>query len=59
MCQIYVREINAEVLICLEKNMPDRLSALEEAVKVLAREVVYERAHSSRSVPRGIDSDLV
>lgn len=49
MCQIYVREINAEVLICLEKNMPDRLSALEEAVKVLAREVVKERYNVNKN----------
>ena len=41
--QVYVKEANGEVWIALDKNMGSRLAALEEAVKVLQREVIRER----------------
>lgn len=50
MDQIHIREARSEVLIFLDKNMPDRLTALEEAVRILQREVVRERANANRNV---------
>lgn len=47
--QIYVQEARSEILICLDRHMSDRLSALEEAAKALQREVLHERANPSRN----------
>lgn len=41
--QIHVREANSEVLIFIDKNMGDRINAMEEAVKILQREILRER----------------
>ncbi len=41
--QVYVREANSEVLVCIDKNMGDRLHALEEAGKIILRETLRER----------------
>ena len=52
MDQVQVREVNAEVIIFLEKNYPTRLSALQEASRILNREVIryeaYIRSHDNR-----------
>jgi len=47
--QIYVKEARSEILICLNRHMPDRLTALEEAAKVLQREVLRERSNPDRN----------
>lgn len=46
--EISVREVNAEINIFLGRHMPDRLSALQEAEKILAREVLREKARCTR-----------
>lgn len=50
--QISVREVNSEILIFLDRNLPDRLSALREAVKILQREVIRYEASSDKHSPR-------
>lgn len=42
--EISVREVNAEVNIFLGRNMPSRLSALEEGKRILEREIIRERS---------------
>ncbi len=41
--QIQVRESFSEVLVFIDKNMGDRLHALEEAGKIILRETLRER----------------
>lgn len=43
-----VREVNSEINVWLGRNHPTRLSALEEGAKVLAREVLREKARIAR-----------
>lgn len=63
MDSITVREVNAEINIFLGRNCPTRLSALEEASKILQRELVRERSHSNErthsndSIPRESNSN--
>lgn len=45
--QVYIQEANSEILVMLDKHFSTRLSALEEAAKILAREVLREQAHPS------------
>lgn len=49
---VKVREVNSEVLVFIERNMPDELSALREAAKILLREVMYREQHPSNSFHR-------
>ncbi len=41
--QVHVREANSEVLVFIDRNMGDRLHALEEAGKIILRETLRER----------------
>ena len=41
--QVYVREAFSEVLVCIDRNMGDKLHALEEAGKIILRETLRER----------------
>ncbi len=38
--QVYIQEVNKEILVVLHTNYPTKLSALQEAVRVLQREVL-------------------
>ena len=49
---VIVREVRSEVLVFIDRNMPDELSALREAVKILSREVTYYAAHPDKPFPR-------
>lgn len=49
---ISVREARSEVLVFIDRNMPDELSALREAAKILAREVLYRESHPNNSFSR-------
>jgi len=42
---IHIREANSEILIFLDKNMGSRLAALEEAAKIIGRQLLHERTH--------------
>jgi hypothetical protein len=50
--QVYIREVNGEVLILLDKHLPDKISTLEEAIRVLKVEIIRERTNSSRNFSR-------
>lgn len=41
---VYIKEANREIWVDLGRNVGDRLIALEEAAKAIAREVLRERA---------------
>lgn len=41
--QVYVKEANSEVLILIDRNMGDKINALEEASRILSREIIRER----------------
>lgn len=45
--QVHVREANSEVLIFIDRNVGSRLLALEEATRILQREVLRERTKLS------------
>lgn len=49
---IVVREVNSEVLVFIDRNMPDELSALREAAKILQREVLYRESNPDKSIHR-------
>lgn len=49
---VRVREVNSEVLVFIDRNMPDELSALREAAKILQREVLYRESNSNNSIRR-------
>lgn len=49
---ITVREVNAEINIFLGKNYPSRLSALEEAYKILGRELLHEKSNHPDIISR-------
>lgn len=51
--QVYVREANSEVLVLIDKNMGNRLNALMEAEKILAREIIREKTAYERLNPNG------
>ena len=40
--QVYIQEVNKEILIVLDTNYPTKLSALQEASRVLQREIIRE-----------------
>lgn len=50
--QVYVKEAYSEVLILIDRNMGDRLHALEEAVRILQREVIREQSNPNRNTGR-------
>lgn len=49
---IKIREVNSEVLVFLDKNCSDELSALREAAKILQREVLYRESHPDKYFSR-------
>lgn len=49
---VHVRESNSEVLIFIDRNMGDRIHALEEAIRILRVEVVREQNHIDGSYNR-------
>lgn len=49
---IKIREVNSEVLVFLDRNCPDELSAIREAAKILQREVLYRETHPDKYIPR-------
>ncbi len=49
---VHVREANSEVLIFIDRNVGDKLHALEEAVRILQREVIRERTYIDRNPNR-------
>lgn len=54
---VHVREVNSEILVFLDRNYSTKLHALEEAVKILQREVIREMANENRSrTARSTDS---
>lgn len=57
--QIHIREARSEVLIFLDKHMPDRLTAMEEAARILQREVLRERANPSRNANWKPDDNVI
>jgi hypothetical protein len=58
MNQVYIREARSEVVVLLDKHMPDRLTAIEEASKILQREVIRERANPTRNADWKPDDTL-
>lgn len=54
---VYVKEVNKELWIDLGRNHPTKLSALEEAAKILQREVIRERSRTSRNDYRELHND--
>lgn len=57
--QIQVREARSEVLIFLDRHLPDRLTALEEAVRILQREVIRERTNPNRNINWKSNDDII
>lgn len=47
--QVYIKESNSEVLICIDRNMGDKEHALEEAAKILQRELLRVKANGHNS----------
>ena len=45
---VYVKEVNSEVLVCLDYNHSTKLAALQEAAKALQREVLREQRRIER-----------
>lgn len=45
---IKIREVNSEVLVFLDKNCPDELTAMREAAKILQREVIFRETHPDK-----------
>ena len=41
--QIQVKEAYSEVLVFIDRNVGSRINALEEAYKILGREIIRER----------------
>lgn len=52
MNNITVKEVNSEIhiIVFLNKNFPDKLSAMREATKMLQREVIYYEANPDKRV---------
>lgn len=50
MNNIAVKEVNSEVhiIVFLDRNLPDELSAIREAAKILQREVLYRESHPDK-----------
>lgn len=49
---IKIREVNSEVLVFLDKNCPDELSAMREAIRLLQKEVLYAETNSNKPISR-------
>lgn len=49
---VKIREVNSEVLVFLDKNCPDELTAIREAAKILQREVLYRESHPDKYISR-------
>ena len=47
--QVHIRESRSEILVFLDKHMPDRLSALQEAARIIQREVIREQSNPDRN----------
>lgn len=54
MNNIAIKEVNKEVhiIVFLDKNFPDKISAMKEAAKMLQREVLYYEAHPDKYISR-------
>lgn len=50
--QVQVREAFSEVLVYIDRNMGDKLHALEEASKIILRETLRERDRIRRDAYR-------
>lgn len=50
--QVKVREANGEVLVFLDRHMGDRLHALQEASKIIQREIIREQSGLGSSPDR-------
>ena len=59
MNKVHVREGRSEVLVYIDKHMTDRLSALEEAVRIIQREVIRERNNPDRNANWKPDDHIV
>lgn len=49
---IKIREGRKEIIIFLDKFYPNEFTALEEAAKILQREVMYREAHPNVNFDR-------
>lgn len=54
MNSIAIKEVNSEVhiIVFLDKNFPDKISAMREAAKMLQREVMYYESHPDKYISR-------
>ena len=54
MNNIAIKEVNKEVhiIVFLDRNFPDKISALKEAAKMLQREVIYYESNPDKSLSR-------
>lgn len=54
MNNIAIKEVNSEVhiIVFLDKNFPDKLSAMKEAAKMLQREVLFYESDPDKRLPR-------
>ena len=43
--QVHIREVNGEIIIFLDRHYSTQLAALQEAVKVLQREVIRRESN--------------
>ncbi len=54
---VYVKEVNKELWIDLGRNHPTKLSALQEAARILQREVIREQSRIDRDNYRELHND--
>lgn len=52
MDQIHVREGNSEVLVYIDRYLPTKLLALQEAAKILQREIIRVASSDNNHFPR-------
>lgn len=54
MNNIAIKEVNSEIhiIVFLNKNFPDKISAMKEASKMLQREVLYYESNPDKSLSR-------
>jgi hypothetical protein len=57
--QVHVKESNSEVLVFIDRNMGDRINALEEATRILQREVIREKSTINGTLRRPDDTNRV
>lgn len=59
MNQVKVREGKSEVLVYIQKFMPDELSALKEASRLLQKEIIRYESDHNRSFHHNSDGDIL